>query len=98
MRFTIKARLAAAFGAILLLSATSAYLGISSLGSVNQQVDAIVSGPAARTAMTLRMETMLASLARNEKNLILEKDDQAMKGYVENIKNGRKKFQACLSG
>ncbi len=93
MRFTIKARLAAAFGAILLLSATSAYLGISSLGSVNQQVDAIVSGPAARTAMTLRMETMLASLARNEKNLILEKDDQAMKGYVENIKNGRKKFQ-----
>ena len=92
MRFTIKARLAAAFGAILLLSAISAYMGVSSLSSVNQQVDAIVSGPAARTAMTLKMANTLSMIARSEKNLILENDDQAMKGYVDRIKNERKKF------
>ena len=93
MRFTIKARLAAAFAAILILSAVSAYLGVSSLGSVNDEVKAIVNGPATRTVMTLHMANVLSMAARTEKNLILESDEQAMKGYVERLKGERKKFQ-----
>ncbi len=93
MRFTIKARLAVAFAAVLLLSAISAYLGISSLGSVNSQVKAIVDGPAARSIMTLEMGAILSMAARTEKNLILEDDEQGKKAYVERLGKERKKFQ-----
>ena len=93
MRFTIKARLATAFAAILILSAISAWLGISSLGSVNEQVKAVVDGPATRSALTLKMAGALSMMARTEKNLILENDEQAMKGYVERLKGERAKFQ-----
>ncbi len=93
MRFTIKARLAAAFGAILILSAVSAYLGVGSLGSVNDEVRAIVNGPATRTTTTLKMANTLSLIARTEKNLILENDETAQKGYVERLKGERKNFQ-----
>ena len=93
MHLTIKARLAAAFAAILLLSALSAYLGITSLGSVNDEVRAVVDGPAARSKLTLQMAGELSKMARTEKNLILENNEQAMKGYVESLKTEREKFK-----
>jgi methyl-accepting chemotaxis protein len=93
MHLTIKARLAAAFAAILLLSALSAYLGITSLGSVNDEVRAVVDGPAARSKLTLQMAGELSKMARTEKNLILENNEQAMKGYVETLKTEREKFK-----
>ncbi|MEI8396477.1 MAG: methyl-accepting chemotaxis protein, partial [Rhodospirillaceae bacterium] len=82
-----------AFAVILLLSAVSAYLGISNLGSVNEQVRAVVDGPATRTKLTLQMTNALSMAARTEKNLILESDDQAMKGYVERLHKERAKFK-----
>jgi methyl-accepting chemotaxis protein len=96
MRFTIKARLAAAFAAILILSAVSAWLGISSLSSVNEQVKAVVNGPAARSVMTLEMGSKLSLMARTEKNLILENSEPAMKAYVDRLKGERAAFLALF--
>jgi methyl-accepting chemotaxis protein len=92
MRFTIKARLAVAFAAIIGLSALSADLGIGSLGLVNDQVKAVVEGPAARSTLTLEMARALSMMARTEKNLILETDDQARRAYVERLKAERAGF------
>jgi methyl-accepting chemotaxis protein len=93
MRFTIKARLAAAFAAVLILTAISAWLGISSLGSVNDQVRAVVDGPAARTKLTLQMTNVLSVMARTEKSLILETDDQSKKAEIERLKAERATFK-----
>ena len=96
MRFTIKARLAVAFAVILILSAASAYMGISSLGTVDEQLTAVVEGPAARSTMTLDMMNLLSVMARAEKNIILEKDEQKKGGYVSSIKEARGKFGESL--
>ena len=97
MRFTIKARLALAFGAILILSAVSAYLGVYSLSSVNEQVRAVVDGPATRSALTLKLANTLSMMARTEKNMILENEEQAMRGYIEHLKGERAKFSELFT-
>ncbi len=89
MRFTIKARLAFGFAAILGLSAVSAYLGVTNLGLVNDQVRAVVDGPAARQVLTLDMVNALSMMARTEKNLILEADEQGKMAYVERLRSER---------
>ncbi len=92
MRFTIKLRLVMAFVAILGLATVSAFQGISSLGLVNNEVRAIVDGPATRRALTLEMSNALSMMARTEKNLILETDEPSKKAYVDRLISERAKY------
>ena len=92
MRFTIKARLAVAFAAILLLAAISAYLGISSLAVTNERLDATVQGPVERTKLALELQLNLLDLTRNEKNLLLAQDDGHIKTFSDRIKSIRGKI------
>src|ERR1700677_2019011 len=71
MRITVKAKLGAAFATVIVLSGITAWLGISSLGSLNTTTDALLAGPVERIplARDLDMDLLLAILA--EKNLLL---------------------------
>jgi methyl-accepting chemotaxis protein len=48
MRITVKLKLGLAFGAVIVLSVITAWLGIANLASVNATLDRVVQGPTQR--------------------------------------------------
>ena len=93
MRFTIRARLAASFAALLILAAVSAYLAVDNLGVVNQRFDVAVSGPVLSQRLILRLENDFSLLARSEKNLVNETDDQKIAHFANDLKKKRADIQ-----
>ena len=93
MRFTIRARLAASFAALLILTAVSAYLAVDNLGVVNQRFDMAVSGPVLSQRLILRLENDFSLLARSEKNLVNETDDQKIAHFSSDLKKKRADIQ-----
>ncbi|MBB3873231.1 HAMP domain-containing protein, partial [Brevundimonas mediterranea] len=71
MRFTIKAKLAAGFGMMIVLLVGIAGLGIYSLGSLNQTITDVIAGPAKRLEISQEANIRLLEAIRAEKNLIL---------------------------
>jgi methyl-accepting chemotaxis protein len=71
MRFTIKLKLALAFGLITLLATVMAGLGVMQLASLNSAITDLMNGPVAQAQLASRMVNDVNSLLRNEKNLIL---------------------------
>jgi methyl-accepting chemotaxis protein len=77
MRFTIKLKLGLTFAVVILLSGLTAWLGISNLASLDDQINALVNGPVKRLELSQRISIDLMRLVRNEKNLTIlsNKDD-----------------------
>ncbi|MBI1207978.1 MAG: HAMP domain-containing protein [Azospirillum sp.] len=96
MRFTIKARLIAAFAVVLLLTAASAYLGVVNLGAANSHLDAVVAGPAERQKLALEISGELSMLARLEKNAILDTDSQRIQAYTDTLQRTRGKIHDLI--
>ena len=97
MRFTIKARLAASFAAILTLTAISAYLSINNLGNLNERLNSTITGPVERTKLVLELQSNLGRLVRSEKNIILETEDEGMKASAARIQSMRADIQTKLT-
>jgi methyl-accepting chemotaxis protein len=71
MRLTVKLKLALAFATVIILSAMTAWLGISNLASLNTRLDAVLQGPAQRMAESLRLSAQLVEVVRAERDLLL---------------------------
>ncbi|MFD2261749.1 methyl-accepting chemotaxis protein [Lacibacterium aquatile] len=71
MRLTIKIKLAAAFGFVLLLLLITASVGLFKLSSTNDTVVHISDTVAERLQHALELQTRVVALTRTEKNLIL---------------------------
>ncbi len=71
MRLTIKMKLAMAFGVIIVLLVGTAGYGMMSLGSLNDAVTRLVSGPAKRLEYALETSVRQLEIVRAQKNLIL---------------------------
>ncbi len=84
MRITIKLKLAAAFGFVILLLVGSAAYGILSLGSLNDAVGNLVSGPAKRLEIALEAKTAELDAVRWQKNALLEMDPEAVRKNYQN--------------
>ncbi|WHO74299.1 methyl-accepting chemotaxis protein [Rhizobium sp. BT03] len=84
MRITIKLKLAAAFGFVILLLVGSAMYGIFSLSSLNDAVSELISGPAKRLELALEAKTAELDAVRWQKNALLEMDPEAVKKYYLN--------------
>ncbi|MBA1344655.1 methyl-accepting chemotaxis protein [Rhizobium sp. WYCCWR 11146] len=88
MRITIKLKLAAAFGFVILLLVGSAVYGIISLSSLNDAVGNLVSGPAKRLELALEAKTAELNAVRWQKNALLEMDPEvARKDYQNSAKS-----------
>ncbi|MBK1656665.1 methyl-accepting chemotaxis protein [Paracraurococcus ruber] len=77
MRITIKTKLFAAFGAIILLLAGMAALGISSLANLDGKLEYILDSPVPRVERSLIATTDMVLLVRAEKNTILSQGDRS---------------------
>jgi methyl-accepting chemotaxis protein len=85
MRFTIKLKLALAFGAILLLSASAAWVGTNSLATINDGVKSLTgtAGPVTRLGKISDIQTTFLEMLRFDKNLILASDASESKAEEE---------------
>lgn len=71
MRFTVKAKLGLAFALVIVVSAATAWIGVSSLAALNQTLDDLLTGPAERVQMAQDLYAELLLTVRAEKNLLL---------------------------
>ncbi|TIX87802.1 methyl-accepting chemotaxis protein [Rhizobium sp. P44RR-XXIV] len=85
MRFTIKLKLALAFGFLILLSTGMSVLAIVSLSSLNSAITDIVQGPATNLRNSGDLSSAVLDAIRNEKNAILNTDPQAIGGYIDAV-------------
>lgn len=94
MRFTIKARLAASFLVLLVLMGISASTAVTNLAALHAQLDGIVTnGPVDRQTLALEISNNLSLLVRQEKNMILEDNDDKIRQAGEGIKKTRADLQ-----
>ncbi|MCD2172408.1 methyl-accepting chemotaxis protein [Rhizobium sp. C4] len=91
MRFTIKFKLALAFGLMIILSAGMSALAIVKLSSLNSAISVIVDGPAANLRNSGDLATAVLNAIRMEKNVVISTEQQAISGFVEQVKLNREK-------
>jgi methyl-accepting chemotaxis protein len=94
MRFTIKLKLALAFGAIILLSAGAGWIAVSNLAGINDGMKTLLSGPVARQNKIAEVQSTFLNLLRKDKNLLLTSDPEEIKKYEEIIREDRKDISA----
>ncbi|EJZ18383.1 methyl-accepting chemotaxis protein [Rhizobium sp. Pop5] len=94
MRITIKLKLAAAFGFVILLLVGSAAYGILSLGSLNDALGNLVSGPAKRLELALEAKAAELNAVRWQKNALLEMNPEVV---TKDYQNSAKSMEEMLT-
>jgi methyl-accepting chemotaxis protein len=83
MRLTIKLKLAATFGAIIVLGGITAFAGVSGLGAIDDSMNALLTGPMVRVEGLQKISTLFWELVRQDKNVLLAPDSALIKKYEE---------------
>ena len=83
MRFTIKQKLASIFAAIILLSGIAAWVGTNSLATLNDNVDALLSGPVNRLEKIGDIEIAFLNMVRNDQNVVISTDAKQTKHFED---------------
>ena len=93
MRITVKTKLGLAFALVIVLSAITAWLGISNLASLNATLDRVVQGPAQRVIISQEMSEQLLTIVRAEKNLNLSNSSEEMTSFLTELSTLRPAFR-----
>lgn len=97
MRFTIKSKLGAAFGVVMVLSAAAggiSYMKMSEL-SDNQ---AVLAAEGDRLTKISDMQNVLSATIQTEKNIIIESDDGVIAALAAKLMEQRKEFAKIEAG
>ncbi len=85
MRVTIKLKLVAAFGAIILLMAVSGMVAIQASSAIRDRLATIVDSSAEKVRLAMEMRDNLGTVARNQAQLIIEETDEGMQREIASI-------------
>jgi methyl-accepting chemotaxis protein len=96
MRFTIKLKLALAFAAVIVLLVVATAMGISSLGSSNREVDAVVAGPVTRLRAAQQLQIHMLDVVRAEKNTLLADQPSQQKDFEAMVDKDQAAFESLL--
>jgi methyl-accepting chemotaxis protein len=97
MRFTIKLKLAIAFGFVITLLLGTAGYGILSLGNLNQTVEDVLQGPAERLKLAQQINIYQLQAIRQQKNLLAATSEkESMDARTKGDQN-RKLFDETLT-
>jgi methyl-accepting chemotaxis protein len=96
MRITVKMKLGLAFAIIIALSMATAWLGISSLSSLNGLFEATVAGPEARLQRSQELYADLLLLVRAQKNLLLSDKKEDVERWDRDEVQSRQRFVDLL--
>lgn len=97
MRFTIKAKLAAGFGMMIILLVGIAGLGIYSLGNLNQAITDVIDGPAKRLETSQQANVKMLEAIRAEKNAILSTTADDLNRYDASADEAREAMGELLA-
>ena len=89
MQISIKARLLAGFGVLLVLIAVAGVLGITRLNGMNNRIESIVSSSAESIKLGARINQDLLDISRAEKNIILATDAAERAEFRTRIEEAR---------
>jgi methyl-accepting chemotaxis protein len=92
MRATIKVKLAVTFTVIIMLASGMAWLGISSLATLNATVDSMLKGPVALNQIGNDLETDVLQILRQEKNMVIADTPEAVKASDTALAKARGEF------
>lgn len=96
MRFTIKFKLAIAFGVVITLLCGIVGYSMMSLSSLNQTISEIVDGPAKRLEQTQSLALDSLRAIRAQKNAILATTEEEISGYQEDGREARANFDRVV--
>jgi methyl-accepting chemotaxis protein len=98
VRFTIKVKLIAAFGLLIVLMTGAALLGVSELNKLNTDQSAMIAGPVAQLQRAQSLSISLLQISRAQKNMALANDDQELEGQNAKAEKQRQIFQNLVAG
>ncbi|SEH30865.1 HAMP domain-containing methyl-accepting chemotaxis protein [Magnetospirillum fulvum] len=93
MRISVKVKLAAAFGVVILLLVVAASSALNGLSDINTNLSNLVNGPVKRQYLIQQIEISATELIRQEKNLLLAQDADDWQRVSNNIDNSREKIK-----
>ncbi|UNK40885.1 methyl-accepting chemotaxis protein (plasmid) [Shinella sp. H4-D48] len=85
MRFTIKLKLAIAFGVIIAMTCGMAAMSIMNLSSLNAAITDIIKGPTANLRNSGDLSQAVLTAIREEKNAVLNTDAAQIQSYVDAV-------------
>jgi len=85
VRLTIKAKLAAVFGTVIVMSGISMLIALQNLDKLNQSLDTIVNVRSANTITMQEMQTHLESLGSRIRAMIITDDPVVIEDYASKI-------------
>ncbi|MGO6903510.1 MCP four helix bundle domain-containing protein, partial [Rhizobium ruizarguesonis] len=97
MRLTIKTKLVTAFTFIIVMLVGTAVYGIFSLGSLNDTIDKLLSGPAARLDLAQQINIAQLEAIRQQKNLLTARGADETAGAIAKGNQARKEFADAFS-
>jgi len=97
MRFTIKAKLAATFGFLILMLAGTAVYGIHSLGIAKDAMDDVVKGTMVRLDSMHRLNALSLATVRAQKNVILARSPQEAQQYIAAGDETRREYEVLVN-
>jgi methyl-accepting chemotaxis protein len=92
MRVTIKLKLAITFTIIILLAGSMAWLGVSSLASLNSGMRAMLDGPVQRALIEYELQTDALQVMRAEKNIMLYEGAEQIAAFESSLLEARGRF------
>jgi methyl-accepting chemotaxis protein len=92
MRVTIKLKLAATFAAIIILVGAMAWLGVSSLASLNIGMRTMLEGPVQRALIEYELQTDALQVLRAEKNMMLYEAAEQIARFESALLEARAQF------
>ncbi|MDB5554325.1 MAG: methyl-accepting chemotaxis signaling domain protein [Rhizobium sp.] len=96
MRFTIKLKLALAYGFLIVLLVATAGYGIMSLGGLNDTLGNVLSGPAERLQLAMTLNGEQLQQLRQQKNLLLATNPAEVDSAIAKSEEHRKLFEETL--
>lgn len=93
MRVTIKLKLVAAFGAIILLMAVSGVVAIQASSAIRDRLGMIVDSSAEKVRLAMEMRNNLGTVARNQAQIIIEETDEGMQREAASIEAQAKELR-----
>ncbi|PWC54459.1 methyl-accepting chemotaxis protein [Azospirillum sp. TSA6c] len=96
MRISIKAKIVAAFGTVILLSAATAGIALNGLSDLNQKIEELVSVSSQRINIARQMPATVYLIQREEKNFLLSSSDEDMDRFDKGILARREEFKGIL--
>jgi methyl-accepting chemotaxis protein len=97
MRFTIKLKLALAFGFVVVLLISSSVLGVQSLASINDEMGNALEGPVERLRLAQVLQVEQLQQIRQQKNLLLAQSEDERKSNIAKSKEARANFDAAFT-